>query len=1171
MKLRIFPVLLLTIAVLLGLTGSVEARSLAQGADPQENIIIQVLEATAQQLGWPTTVDGPLESSALAGMTQPHIYYQIVSASQDEFIDIKAFGDASKAANWFFTYLYIPFPQPSSFHGLDAVSGFNGTLSNPAYFAFLSGRFEYWVHTLSVERASQFAETLYQNASGNGLIGGNTVNPTDVPATQPPTAATATITPTVQASPIVLKASLEGYGEDTQKINNDVNFEAVIIEGKVTDQEGKGVDGANVEVVSGADAAAISTNADGSYMLVVNVPGGQGSGSLKGVDFTLQLEGDLSIARIEILQAVSGAELVNSRHTAVLVFPRFSSKVEGSAETAVSLYVNGQLLPGSPISVRVKSQYTDDDKKKVYDAVKFFVPPSYVRAGVFEVKAVIDPENLFVEPEEGNNEKTWSQMVTASRGLSLLMVDLSANSLPGGAQAWAATARRFLANTYPVPSVRIVQHPVHVPGNLSSALAMRDAQLVTNALAAYNNANPATRVEYAVGLFPGYSYGAGNRGFVYRHLYPTAPFVSLNFPKTLAHEIGHIYLGGTEESTADAVLHGISLPEGYVYDYITGQVRYLKPGSNWINFMGDPYAGLEDHGAPVVKPWISPTAWNTILRARQTAQLPQARAKETAQGWSANAPFSQVLYLSGYFDYGELQLLPPLTLNTSEVGDYPAGEYTATIEAADGSALASVTFAMNYDLGEGGLDNPGSFSVEVPYPAGAARLVITSGGQEFYRLEKTTSAPTVSVAQPGGGSEVDGETTVTWTASDGDGDALTYNVFYSSDGGASWQLLAMGISDPQALMDGSLLPGGEAAMVRVEASDGLNTAQADSSPFVVPLHTPTVTILPPDPEAEAWVEGHANLLAAVADDIEDGWLAHGAYQWTSDVDGDLGQGNALYVALSAGTHSITVTATDADGQQATATAIITVGASSSSSMFNIPGNVLYIVGGGVCLALLLGGAVIGGVLVFSARRQRRRMVAVPGRQSRTAESAEMVQDEQGYWWSQDQASEGWSLWNGTVWQAVQTPPNFKSARPGRMPRGYRRSPGASSCIVTLGVMVGLIVLVGGAVALVALNFLPGVALPSTTDLDMNTWLSISGGSLLLIVLGALAVNGGWRSIVTRRARVEDDYGYTREVRGCSAVLNGIISFGIGLLLLIAGLGAAAVIVIQQAIALLGSL
>jgi len=64
------------------------------------------------------------------------------------------------------------------------------------------------------------------------------------------------------------------------------------------------------------------------------------------------------------------------------------------------------------------------------------------------------------------------------------------------------TAREFLANTYPVPAVRIVQHPVYSNGWLNLVMALRDAAIVNNARVAYNAANPSSRVEYAVGLYP---------------------------------------------------------------------------------------------------------------------------------------------------------------------------------------------------------------------------------------------------------------------------------------------------------------------------------------------------------------------------------------------------------------------------------------------------------------------------------------------------------------------------------------------------------------------------------------------------------------------------------------------------------------------------------------------
>ncbi len=50
-----------------------------------------------------------------------------------------------------------------------------------------------------------------------------------------------------------------------------------------------------------------------------------------------------------------------------------------------------------------------------------------------------------------------------------------------------------------------------------------------------------------------------------------------------------------------------------------------------------------------------------------------------------------------------------------------------------------------------------------------------------------------------------------------------------------------------------------------------------------------------------------------ASDVEDGALLGAALVWTSDVDGDLGTGTDFSLALSAGTHVVTLTATDSDG------------------------------------------------------------------------------------------------------------------------------------------------------------------------------------------------------------------------------------------------------------------
>jgi hypothetical protein len=58
------------------------------------------------------------------------------------------------------------------------------------------------------------------------------------------------------------------------------------------------------------------------------------------------------------------------------------------------------------------------------------------------------------------------------------------------------------------------------------------------------------------------------------------------------------------------------------------------------------------------------------------------------------------------------------------------------------------------------------------------------------------------------------------------------------------------------------------------------------------------------------VEGAAVTITGTATDPEDGSLTGTSLTWSSDLDGDLGSGDSINPTLTAGTHTITLTATD---------------------------------------------------------------------------------------------------------------------------------------------------------------------------------------------------------------------------------------------------------------------
>ena len=167
--------------------------------------------------------------------------------------------------------------------------------------------------------------------------------------------------------------------------------------------------------------------------------------------------------------------------------------------------------------------------------------------------------------------------------------------------------------------------------------------------------------------------------------------------------------------------------------------------------------------------------------------------------------------------------------------------------------------------------------------------------------------------------------TVSWAGGDADGDPLSYTIYASGDGGASWRMVACGLSAETAELDTTFWPATGQGMLRVVASDGVNVGSAEAGPFTVPAHPPAVAITAPA-DREALTPGYPAILAAAGYDAEDGQLPDDAFVWSSDRDGPLGAGETLVVdLLSAGWHQIRVDVTDSDANASSDTIAVYVG------------------------------------------------------------------------------------------------------------------------------------------------------------------------------------------------------------------------------------------------------
>lgn len=103
-------------------------------------------------------------------------------------------------------------------------------------------------------------------------------------------------------------------------------------------------------------------------------------------------------------------------------------------------------------------------------------------------------------------------------------------------------------------------------------------------------------------------------------------------------------------------------------------------------------------------------------------------------------------------------------------------------------------------------------------------------------------APEVQVVSPNGGETLTGDHLITWSAVDGNGDSMTFDVHYSINGGGSWSALSTGLTSPSILWDTTAYDDGADYLIRVTVTDGELTNQDTSDAvFTVDNKGPTTS------------------------------------------------------------------------------------------------------------------------------------------------------------------------------------------------------------------------------------------------------------------------------------------------------------------------------------------
>jgi sugar lactone lactonase YvrE len=223
----------------------------------------------------------------------------------------------------------------------------------------------------------------------------------------------------------------------------------------------------------------------------------------------------------------------------------------------------------------------------------------------------------------------------------------------------------------------------------------------------------------------------------------------------------------------------------------------------------------------------------------------------------------------------------------------PGGDYHLIVRDGSNNVLHDQLFELegealtphDRDLAHGGEPHhpdhetaPVSlFQLRVPFPVNATKAEIVHDNVVLWSKTVSANAPTVSVTAPNSGTfNAANPITVTWSASDLDGDALQFGLDYSADNGANWMMINPYIVGSSLVWTPGYVTATNTARVRLRASDGFNTAFATSAPFVLTAQAPQAIILAPD-EGATFAEGETIELQGLS--ITNDGLDAGLFMW----------------------------------------------------------------------------------------------------------------------------------------------------------------------------------------------------------------------------------------------------------------------------------------------------
>lgn len=170
------------------------------------------------------------------------------------------------------------------------------------------------------------------------------------------------------------------------------------------------------------------------------------------------------------------------------------------------------------------------------------------------------------------------------------------------------------------------------------------------------------------------------------------------------------------------------------------------------------------------------------------------------------------------------------------VGREPGGvgPFAVRLLGSGGALLAEHRFDAPFVDDTGVPRRLVSFSMAVERPPGLERIELVGASGTLAQRNVSANAPVLEITSAD-------RTSVAWRASDSDGDALSFGIVASPDGGKTWMDVDIDVTTSSATIDPAYFANATAPRVRVTATDGVNSAMVEKALEAAPPPTAPTT------------------------------------------------------------------------------------------------------------------------------------------------------------------------------------------------------------------------------------------------------------------------------------------------------------------------------------------